>query len=238
MANYKKPEDRASETVTFRLTLNERQLLSELATAEEKSLTDLIRFLLQKHAEQIGLDREAIAEKPIPAAKPSRPARAARPSTQPSQIPPVISPIEPYRYRMNPFRPRSVPEPPPVAVTFGDLVVQFRESFSTRAEGTQKELDETIVFLCNPLMGEPLITFDLPLAELTSAKLVNIRNTMKTMDIRVAQKNRHLTYLRMMLHWAVKQENIDLTLNPAMDLKPFTISEIPGSWPGRFFSSR
>jgi hypothetical protein len=123
-------------------------------------------------------------------------------------------------------------------ITFGDLVVQFRASFSTRAEGTKKELEEMIIFLCDESQGAPLIAFEMPLYDLTSAKLKQVRDNMMQMAIRVAKKNLHLTYLRMMLHWAVKQENIDLKLNPALDLKPFTITEVPGSWLGSFSSSQ
>ncbi len=50
-------------------------------------------------------------------------------------------------------------------------------------------------------------------------------------DIRLAKKNLHLTYLRMMLHFGTKQKVVGLDVNPAVYLKPLTMAEVPGNWP-------
>ncbi len=218
MTHYKNPEHKASETVTFRLTIEERRLLDYLSEIEQKSLTDLIRHLLFQEAVSKG-----ITEVPPPPPKKKR----GRPKMKPPKESIPQAPV----FEAEDFEDN--PKPNHGEMTFFDLVEKFRNHFSGRAEGTKKELKETIQFLVESSKGEPLLSFDMPLAELTSEKLREVRDTMRTMDIRMAKKNLHLTYLRMMLHWAVKQTNIALSINPALDLKSFSISEIPKSWPGR-----
>ena len=226
MANYKHPSERASETVTFRLTVDERHLLNHLAEIEEKSLTELIRQLLVEQGKRMGIEEVPLphkvrkrVERPKAQAPVQRPTPTPHP--QPASIPPGPRPVS------------SVSNSG--AMTVGDLVDQFREHFSKRAEGTRKELEETVSFLCHEGDGEPLLPPTMALRELTSEKLAQVREKVMKLDLRVAKKNLHLTYLRMLLHWAVKQAEIDLIVNPALDLRPFTLSEIPQAWPGRYY---
>ncbi len=114
---------------------------------------------------------------------------------------------------------------------FRDLVSLFREHFSGRAEGTKKELEETILFLCDDGGGEPILSCGTPLGELTSTKLKDVRTAVMKSDIRLAKKNLHLTYLRMMLHFGVKQKVLGLDVNPTVCLSPLTMAEVPESWP-------
>jgi hypothetical protein len=219
MTNYKKPELRATETVTFRFTLGEKLLLGKLAKAEKKTKTDLIRELIARRAEQTGVYTSE-PESPI---------------------------IRPERFRKYVFKENGVDVTASETVqeggisdscesgmTFGELVNRFREHFSDRADGTRKELDDTVRFFCKEDHdGEKLLSLNTPLQELTSQKLMDIRNKMIGTDLRMAKMNLHLTYLRMMLHFAAKQSSIYLSINPGDYLKPFTVSEIPQSWPGR-----
>ncbi len=220
MAHYKHPEDRASETVTFRLTLDERRLLDHLAKREKRSRTDLVRHLLVARAEQLGIDKLPVEPK---IRRPGRP-KKRRLEIGASATEPATSIVQ---STVDPVAPRV--EGP----SFGDLVERFRSHFADRAEGTRKELEETIRFLSAGEEDTPLLPLDLHLSDLTSQKLRDVRGAMTRMNLRVAKMNLHLTYLRMMLHYAVKQPDIGLNVNPGLDLKPFTVSEVPNSWPGR-----
>ncbi len=71
---------------------------------------------------------------------------------------------------------------------------------------------------------------DMRLSDLTSQRLGEIRDAVQRADLRLAKKNLHLTYLRMMLHFAVKQPDVALAVNPAADLEPLTIVESRDSW--------
>jgi len=223
MSNYKAPEKKASETVTFRMTLGERKLLEHLAELENRSLTDMVRHLIASHAERNGI-REL--PPPKPRRKPGRPSRA-----EAARLPTPAQEALPDA----PQAPETAAAPPPVREkTFGHLVAHFRKHYAGRADGTRKELEATLAFLTGEDGGEPLLPPDLPLEALTSEKLAEVREAMALTDLRLAKKNLHLTYLRMMMHFAVKEEAIAVTVNPAVDLKPFVLSEMPDSWP--FFS--
>ncbi|MDJ0763943.1 MAG: hypothetical protein QNJ97_13260 [Myxococcota bacterium] len=220
MAHFKSPEKKATETVTFRLTIDERQLLSHLATLKELSMTDLLRQLLAEEASRLQVEE-------IPSMTP--PKRAGRPKKQQPESPKSASlPVDPPPHFT--FRHSDEIE------TIGDLVDRFKVSFADRAEGTQKELDNALHFFCgiDGDRNDPLLSFDLPLSAITSAKLQEVRQTVASLDIRMAKKNLHLTYLRMMVHFAVKQSAVTLSVNPSEDLKGFTITELPQSWPGRY----
>ncbi len=223
MANYKKPEERASHTVTFRLTLKERQLLDGLAKQEKKSLTGLLRFLLVDRATRLDLLDE-LQDSPQRPTPPSDPAKSIGRATDH----PVQPPVQPTVATESVISTR-----PAESVTFGDLILRFSKTYSGRAEGTQKELRETIDFLCSRESPGPLIDQATVLDEITTDTLVKMRESVKMLDMRLAKKNLHLTYLRMMLHWATKQDNVSIKANPARDLKPFTLSELPNAWPGR-----
>ncbi len=93
-------------------------------------------------------------------------------------------------------------------------------------------MESTLGFLTSGAGASgPLLALDLPLAEVTSAKLSGVRKQMAALDLRLAKKNLHLTYLRMMMHFAVKDEAIELPISPALDLKAFSLSEVPGGSP-------
>jgi hypothetical protein len=83
---------------------------------------------------------------------------------------------------------------------------------------------------------QAIIPPDSPLAAITSERLREIRKIIQGTDLRFAKKNLHLTYLRMMLHFGVKERNIDLQVNPTGELEPFSITESNEGW--RFFSGR
>jgi hypothetical protein len=236
MSNYKHPEKKASETVTFRLTLWERRLLGHLAELEKKSLTDLVRFLLLRHADQLGVDE---LPEPKPKRRPGRP-RKLRPMSVPPPVPIMLEaeellsqPPVPIILEAEELLPLPIEVEDELGVmVFGDLVELFRVHFARRAEGTKKELESTIDFLTVGAGGQgPLLPRVLPLTQLTSAKLEAVRAEMAAKDIRLAKKNLHMTYLRMMMHFAVKEEAIALQVNPALDLKPFTLGEVPGNSP-------
>ncbi len=126
MSNYKHPEIKASETVTFRLTLWERRLLDHLADVEQKSLTGLVKYLLLEHAGRLGIDE---LPEPKPKRRPGRP-KMARPAPEPPPAP-IVPEAE------------DVPSPPVAEedhsdeMFFGDLVERFRMHFAGRAAGTR-----------------------------------------------------------------------------------------------------
>ena len=224
MANYRHPSIKASETVTFRLTVEEKHRLNQLAKLEHKSKTDLIRQLLADEADRKGL---ASLKVPTVTKSPAVP-KSPKVSTIPTGPTRPTGPTSPTTPTLEESL-RSGGE----LSTFGDLVERFRDSFRDRAEGTRKELDDTLRFLAGVESDYPaLLPLDLSIEELTSLKLQEVRRTILLMNIRVAKKNLHLTYLRMMLHYAVKQSK-GLSINPAMELASFTISELPKAWPGR-----
>lgn len=232
MTYYRHPDERASETVTFRLTLKERRLLDAVAAREQKTLTDLIRHLLTVRADELGVSELDGAER---GPSPGR----ARKRTSVAKSETGTLTASSGEEMSSPAQESATDTPPPTAneesaagSRIRDLVERFREHFKGRAEGTRRELDETIEFLTTNQEGEVLLPMETPLGELSSTRLKEIRDDMMKVDLRVAKKNLHLTYLRMMLHFAVKHRDIDLDINPALDLRPFTLSEIPEAWPG------
>ena len=91
MPLYKRPEDRASETITIRLTLKERRMLGYLAHLEGKTLTDFIKGLIADRA--TALEVTEAPELPLGKrpgkAKRSPASGAARHSTPPVPSPPA-----------------------------------------------------------------------------------------------------------------------------------------------------
>ncbi len=244
MANFKSPDARASETVTFRLTLDERRLLDHLAGLAQVTLTDLLRDMLRAEANRMGV--ASVPDK-VPRRRRGRP-KKEKPALQEPRIEELeygVKALGPARFvEPEPGRDEEIPLPLYRSLsrgessgrkeaTFGDIVARFREHFSKRAEGTRRELEETIRFLTSP-QGEgteALLPLETTYEELTFERLKSMREEMKALPIRVAKKNLHLTYLRMMLHWAVKEPDIGLELNPAVQLKSFTLKELEGQWP-------
>ena len=258
MPLYRSPEERASETVTIRLTQQEKALLDYLAGLEGKTLTDLIRGLVARRAEELEVFEvptaprkrrpgrpkkkrpvEAVAENLISGSAPESDAEISAPSVPPPSVPPMADQTAHQRALIssNPVRHlllRDADAEGP-ATTFYELLVRFHKSFAHRAEGTKKELEDTIEFLC--FGGDTaIIPPDTPLSAITSERLKEIRQTIQNADIRFAKKNLHLTYLRMMLHFGVKERDVDFHVNPSGELEPLTITESNEGW--RFFSGR
>ncbi len=217
MPKYKKPSERSSETITFRATQRDKQLLHHVAEMENTSVTGLILSLTHKRAFELGIQE---VPAPPPKKRPGRPKKVKDTTKRPPEtgIPSII-----------PNQILSDVEQDTIN-TFGGLVLNFRQYFKGRAEGTRREANETIVFLMDESSGEELINKNLPLSELTGDFFKAIREAIKDMEIRFAKKNLHLTYLRMILHWALKQQNIDLHFNPATVLEPFTAKEMANDW--------
>ena len=252
MPIYRKPEDKAVETVTVRLTVDERRMLDHLAALDQVTLTDFIRRLIAKRAAERG-----IHEPPpkMPRRRPGRPKMKRSVSEAPPTIldpkTDVYAQQEQQTQSQPPLQPpppsvfASVSAPPPAPVfptmeaaptpkeeitapaypCFGDLVERFRDSFAHRAEGTKRELEETISFLCRDADGPAILSPSIPVEELTPERLAEVRTAIRDSAVRLAKKNLYLTYLRMMLHFAVKEPDIDLRINPSRELPPFSIVE-------------
>jgi hypothetical protein len=221
MSTYKKPSEKATETVTFRLTRDERALLGHLAELENATLTDLVRTLVTQRAKELNITE-------IPEPPPKR--RPGRPRYK--QVPPPTSPIvPPQSVAPPPITASWIPEPSHTLITIGDLVTRYRDHFSDRAEGTRRELDDTLRLLTGSGDYPPLVESQMQLTELNSNHVSTIRENIRAMKIRFARKNLHLNYLRMMLHFAIKTEDIKIRVNPAEDLRPLTITESPDGWP-------
>ncbi len=246
MPIYKSPEEKAVETVTIRLTNNERRLLNYLAQLESVTITDFLRMLIVKRADEL-----KVTELPPPTVRrrPGRPKKlkdeTAKDKTAPSHlrvpIPSIgISPevlhqeqssffhndesIE-QSYKNDLFVDRIVETHAETQKTFRDLAVGFKESFIHRAEGTKRELEEAIQFLCTDHGYGAIISPNLPIHEITSDTLKEVRNNIRDSNVRLAKKNLFLTYLRMMLHFGVKEADFELRINPSKELPPLQISE-------------
>ncbi|MDD5307855.1 MAG: hypothetical protein PHU25_11095 [Deltaproteobacteria bacterium] len=223
MANAKPPHLRASETVTFRLTLDDRRLIEHVAQLEGKTLTDLVRGLVSARAGALG-----VREVPERAAR----RRPGRPKTVKAPVAANEGTGQTSRTSQTDWtedRPSMIPAMPDRRVTtFGDLSALFTERFSDRAEGTQRELADTIALLASDAHGAPLIASGTPLRELTSARLHMVRESVDSMDLRLTRKNLIMSHLRMMMHFAVKQPEVALDVNPALDLGPFAKGEDSG----------
>jgi hypothetical protein len=217
MSLYRKPGERASEAVTFRLTLNEKRLLDHLAFRAETTLTDLFRDLLAQRAREIEVD--TLPPEPV-RRRPGRPRKT--PIATKTVVP--ATPLAPLSVLADDVNTSMS--------TFGEIVEGFRGHFSGRAEGTRKELDETIRYLGDNTILAALLPGNMPLVDLTSTKLALVRDAMKNMEMRFSMRNLHLTYLRMMLQWAIRQPDVTLDIDPKTDLESFSIKEISNAWPG------
>jgi hypothetical protein len=268
MPIYKKPEEKAGETVTVRLTLDERRMLDHLSALDQMTLTDFIRNLIAKRATELNVTE-------VPPPKPRR--RPGRPKSRRTDV--IVDSVE-QPINSNALALKGIssqedhgtieshnlaPEPtlmiddgpltdempltdttdliPTVPIklsytaplfsneqagppTFNELIARFRNSFMHRAEGTKRELEDTIRFLClDGREGNPIIQPDTLVSHLTVERLAEIRKCILEADIRLAKKNLHLTYLRMMIHFGTKEPDFDLRINPSRELPPFSIIE-------------
>jgi len=201
-------QTRASETITIRLTRDQKRLLERIASATGTTATGVLRMHIRDKARQLGLlDVENV----------------------------VTAVEEPTRDRAGAPEPLGVTATPSTArqpATFGDLLERYRAAFVDRGEGARRELEETIAFVMEPVgaSGSPVLSHDLPLAELTPARLTALREAVGLSGLRLSRKNLFLTYLRMMLHFALKQMELPADVNPGEDLRPFTAMEAGESW--------
>lgn len=209
MANYRKPSDKASETVTFRLRPDERRLFEHLAEISGTGLSGLLRSLIIRRAGELGIDQ---APEPRPRRGPGRPRKPREPAAA------VLEEVV------------SQPPAPALAPTFSDIIDGFLEHFGDRGEGTRRELAETVDFLTAARDGGPILPREAAVAKIDSGGLAAARERIAALDLRMPRKNLYLTYLRMMLHFAVKQPGPRPAVNPVLDLEPFTLREL-GSRP-------
>jgi hypothetical protein len=218
MANHKRPGEKASETVTFRLTVDERALLDHLAQADGVTLTDLFRSLIAARAAEAGIEEPP---PPMPRRRPGRPRKrvATAPGLDAPAKPSLETPVSPVSQ-----------ERPPAVPSFGDLLRRFESGFADRSESTRAEFNATIAWLTDAADGEPLVARSTPLTAIGSARLLRIRDRLKDLELRVAQKNLHLTYLRMLFAFAVKEPDMPLDFDPDAELAPLTAKEIGATW--------
>ena len=199
--------DRASETITLRLTKEQKRLLEQVASADGTTATETVRRLLYGRARELGF-----------AATESGAARSSGvPEIASTPVAPADRPTRTSAARVD---------------TFGDLAARFQATFEERGEGTRRELAATLRFLTEPagVAREPLVPSELPLAELTPQRIAALRAELLAADLRLSRKNLHLTYLRMMLHYALKHREIAIDANPGVALRPFTAVEAGESW--------
>jgi len=217
MVHYKPPGEKASESVTFRLTVDERSLLDHVAQVEGRSLTELVRELVRARAAELGIHD---APPPLPRRGPGRPRKHP---PVPRVEPPSVSPHsgDPTAERRAARR---------AAITFGELVRRFESHFADRGASTRSELAGTIDLVTDDSAGEPLLARWTPLVEVDTDRLVRIRDHLKDLELRVAQKNLHLTYLRMIFAFAVREPDMDVDVVPERDLAPLTARETGATW--------
>ena len=240
---------RAGESVTFRLTRREKALLDHLAELEGKTRTDLFRELIELRAREHGVQdapekpkrrgpgrpkttvKTAVATMPVEkqeAATVERPISVE--TTAPIRVEAAAPPSPPPPPKVEPPpRPVAATSRKASAPTVGELADRFRDHFRDRAEGTRRELEQTLRFL----LHEPgILDASARVDSLDGAALRDLRRVIKGMDLRFSKKNLHLTYLRMMLSFAVKSMPVVLDANPVEDLAAFTAKELADAWPG------
>ena len=205
-------QTRASETITIRLTRGQKRLLERIASATGTTATDVLRRHIRVRSRELGLCE---AENVVTTVE--EPARdgAGAPAGAPEPLGVIATPST---------------APPPA--TFGDLSERYRAAFVDRGEGTRRELEETIAFLEESVdpSGNPVLSRDLPLAELTPARLTASREAVGASGLRLSRKNLYLTYLRMMLNFALKRKELPADVNPGDELRAFSAVEAGESW--------
>ncbi|HUT76321.1 MAG TPA: hypothetical protein VM285_01455 [Polyangia bacterium] len=224
MANFRKPSDKASETVTFRLRPAERRLFEHLAEVGGIGLSELLRSLILRRAGELGINQ---APAPLPRRGPGRPRKLRTPAAA-APAPEVDSPgATPMEVSIPVAPPRAAPS---LGASFSDIIDRFLEHFGDRGEGTRRELAETVDFLTAARDGGPILPRETAVEEIDSACMEAARERIAALDIRMSRKNLYLTYLRMMMHFAVKRPGPRPAVNPVLDLEPLTMREL-GSWP-------
>jgi len=234
--------EKATETVSFRLTRYEKRLLDHLAAGSGMSKTDLIRDLLGRLAQEQGV--EEIPEAPLPK-RPGRPPKPRGVVDIATEIDISVRPrpLERILVASKGASTSVLPDPPPDLLpdldkkgTFGDLVARFRDHFSSRADGTRGELEETVDFIMRG--EEPIIPPTTELVDLTGDRLQGIRGRVRASNVRFSRKNLYLTYLRMMFSFGAKIPLPGLPLIEEGQLRAFTAKELSDAWPGLGGSDR
>lgn len=243
MPRYVEPEHKASCTVTFRLTTKDRRLMEYLAEVLGVSQTELLRQFLAAKAELLGIEDAPTKPRPRrgrPRLEPatSRPAPRPAPAEAAAPAPLASAPRSAPRIAEMADIPIVVEEEPatrPGPATLSTLATAFREHFSGRADGTRRELEDCLFFLtAQSHSGGPLLSGGLALDELTPEILAHLRERIRAMNERVARKNLHLTYLRMMLQFAARDERFSLRPSLGDSIPPFTAVEVAtGMFKGR-----
>ncbi|MBN2341464.1 MAG: hypothetical protein JXX29_11605 [Deltaproteobacteria bacterium] len=220
MANYKESSKRAKETATFRFTTYEKRLLAHLAELQGMSQTALIRALLAERADQLEIDE---LPEPPPPRKPGRPKKNPSPREDEES---TVEPDDSLELSERMFGSSHVS-----AGTLGALVVRFQSHFQTRGEKMQHELEGTVRFITGADGGDVLLALNLPLHEIDATLLNRVRERIKDASLRFPQKNLHLTYLRMMFNFAVKEALVPQAVQPMEVLRSFTAKEVADAFP-------
>jgi hypothetical protein len=211
---------RASETVTIRLTKQQKTLLDRIVSETGVTATDLFRTHICQRAQQLGVDETGGSEAAVPFAPPPSADEGLSASRAPAAPPPPAE-NEPF--------PREIAAAPG---SFGALTARYRLAFADRGEGTQRELDEALRFFSTP-HGDGLrapLPAELSLAALTSDALAEVRERTRCAPLRLSRKNLFLTYLRMMLHFAFKRGAIAFDVAPGAELRAITAAEVDEPW--------
>ena len=230
MSMYRDPYTRASETVMFRLTLDEKRLLVHLAGLEEMTLTDLFRGMLHRRAGEMGVFE---IPPPPPQRGPGRPRKKRDEATaQPGGVVRAIAQQRRYRETGPAVPPEVELSPGGDVVTFGDLVDGFEDHTSGREEGIRRDIGETMrLVMSRSGTGGPIISGDLPVCDITDETLNVVRERIRGADLRFPKKNLCLHYLRMMFQWGRKDPLFTLRLDSTEILPPLTAREVADAWP-------
>ena len=227
MTNHKEYSKRATETATFRFTQDEKKLLAYLAKNEGLTQTGLIRKLVNMYALSNG-----ITDIPEPETQ-KRPGRPKK--IKPQQSPP-LSQTETDKIYV-PSSSFNIPEPAQntpdrnTRETFKDLIISFLEHTGDRSEKVQSEINNTIDFVTKRQNGTALLPDNTALDDINNGTLDTIREQIKDAPIRFPLKNLHLTYLKMLFNYAVKNRKLSPDITPAGNLRSFTAKEIADAFP-------
>ncbi|MBN2530302.1 MAG: hypothetical protein JXR76_28190 [Deltaproteobacteria bacterium] len=222
MTNYKDSASRARETATFRFTAYEKQLLAHLAELQGMTQTALIRALLAERADTLGVME---LPEPPPKRKPGRPKKIIAVQEMDTELDDKLA-LEDLDISERVYAAANVEKH-----TFGTLIVQFQEAFRIRGEKMQHELESTIRFVTGITGEEVLIPPQWLLSDIDALLLQDVRERIKHAELRFPQKNLHLTYLRMMFNYAVKEGLLAEECRPIDTLRSFTAKEVADAFP-------
>lgn len=230
MSLYRDPYTRASETVMFRLTMDEKRLLAHLALLEEMTLTDLFRELIHRKAGELGV----FELPPTPPRRgPGRPRKKSEEAAPHRTAADKVTFDENREVGLGPRAIGLVEQTERAApVTFGDLVERFQEHTSGREEGIRRDIRETMrLVMSGSNAGGAIIPGDLPVSDITDEALDVVRDRIRGADLRFPKKNLCLHYLRMMFQWGRKDPLLPLRLESTELLPPLTAREVADAWP-------